>query len=85
VEKAPFDFLMNVPGEKCIIVGAVIASGEDGLAERTEELLSVSRVINAHPLLITEKKQPFRNDAMFVCADELAAMRWPVELAQTFR
>jgi predicted transcriptional regulator len=56
VEKAPFDFLMNVPGEKCIIVGAVIASGEDGLAERTEELLSVSRVINAHPLLITEKK-----------------------------
>ena len=81
VKKAPFDFVMNVPGEKCVIIGAVLTSGEDRLDERTEELLSISRVVNAHPLLITEKKEPFRNDVMCVSADELTLMRSPLELA----
>ncbi len=81
VEKAPFDFVMNVPGENCVIIGAVIASGEDMSDRLIEELLSVSRVINAHPVLITERKEPCSNDLLCVCADELAAMRSPLELA----
>jgi len=80
VRRAPFDFVMNVPDEEFVIVGAVVAEGEDGLDERTEELLSVSRVVNAHPVLITEKREPRRDDVLCVCADELAAMRSPMEL-----
>jgi predicted transcriptional regulator len=80
VQKAPFDFLINVPREKCVIVGAVVTKGEDGLDERTEELLSVSRVVNAHPVLITEKREPCRDDVLCVCLDELAAIRSPLEL-----
>jgi putative transcriptional regulator len=80
VQKAPFDFVMNVPDEECVIVGAVVAEREKGLDARTEELLSVSRVVNAHPVLITEKKAPCRDDVLCVCADELARMRSPLEL-----
>ena len=80
VRKAPFDFVMNVPDEECVIVGAVAADGETCLDERTEEILSVSRVINAHPVLITEKRSPFRGDVFCVCADELAVMRSPMDL-----
>jgi putative transcriptional regulator len=80
VRKAPFDFVMNVPDEECVIVGAVAANGETCLDERTEEILSVSRVINAHPVLITEKRSPCRGDVFCVCADELAVMRSPMDL-----
>jgi putative transcriptional regulator len=80
VRKAPFDFVMNVPDEECVIVGAVAANGETCLDERTEEILSVSRVINAHPVLITEKREPCRRDVLCVCADELAVMRSPMDL-----
>jgi len=80
VRKAPFDFVMNVPDEECVIVGAVAANGETCLDERTEEILSVSRVINAHPVLITEKREPCRRDVLCVCADELAMMRSPMDL-----
>lgn len=80
VQKAPFDFVMNVPDEECVIVGAVVAEKEIGLDERTEEILSVSRVVNAHPVLITERRERCRADVLCVCADELAVMRSPLDL-----
>lgn len=81
VQKAPFDFVLTVPEEDCVIIGAVVAQDEicmDG--GRTEELLSVARVINAHPVLITERKGPPRNDVSCVSADELAVMRSPMDM-----
>jgi len=80
VQKAPFDFIMNVPEEDYVIVGGVAASGEKRLDDRTEEILSVCRVVNAHPVLITEKHESCNKDVVCVCADELAAMRSPEDL-----
>jgi putative transcriptional regulator len=80
VQKAPFDFVMNVPDEKYVIVGAVVAEGEKFLDARAEELLSVSRVVKAHPVLISEKRVSCRDDVLCVCADELAVMRSPLDL-----
>jgi len=80
IQKAPFDFVINVPENKCVILGAVLADGEVILDERTEEILSVSRVVNAHPVLITEKKQACRGDLLCVCAEEIATMRSPMDL-----
>ena len=83
VEKAPFDFALNIPRGKYVIVGAVAASNEDWPEERTEELLSVSRVVNARPILITEKKEKCSDDLVRVWADELALMRSPLDLVST--
>jgi putative transcriptional regulator len=80
VQKAPFDFVLTVPEEECVIVGAVVAKDEGCVDGRTEEILSVSRVLNAHPVLITERKEPGRSDVSCVCADELAVMRSPMDL-----
>jgi len=80
VQKAPFDFVMNVPGEKCVIVGAVVADEEDFLGSRAEEIVSVSRVINAHPVLITERRENCRGDVVCISADELSVMRSPLDL-----
>lgn len=81
VQKAPFDFIMRVPDEECLIFGAVVTADEKFLDERTEEIVSVSRVVNAHPVLIMEGSGRCRDDVLCVSADELAVMRSPLELA----
>jgi putative transcriptional regulator len=80
VRKAPFDFVMNVPNEKYVIVGSVTMKGERHLGKRMEEILSVCRVVHAHPVLITEKRKPFSKDISCVCMDELSAMHTPKDL-----
>jgi putative transcriptional regulator len=80
VQKAPFDFVLTVPDENFVVVGAVMVEGERFLDGRTEEILSVSEVINAHPVLITESKCPSRKDVSIVSADEIAVMRSPMDL-----
>ena len=81
VQKAPFDFVMNIPDENCVIVGGIAGEGESALDARAEEMLSVSRVVNAHPMLITEKKKRFGDDFICISLDELALMRSPLDLA----
>jgi len=80
VRKAPFDFVMNIPNEKYVIVGSVALNDERQLSARMEETLSVCRVINARPVLITEKRNPRSKDVSCVCMDELSAMRTPEDL-----
>jgi putative transcriptional regulator len=80
VQKAPFDFVMNVPNEKYVIVGSVAMNDERHLGKRMEEILSVCQVVHAHPVLITEKHEPFSKDISCVCMDELSAMRTPEDL-----
>ena len=80
VQKAPFDFVMNVPNEKYVIVGSVAVSEERHLDNRMEELLSVCRVVHAVPVLITEKRQASKRDICCVCMDELSVMRTPEDL-----
>ena len=84
VNKAPFDFIINVHDEECVIVGGVAATGEEHLDVRLEEILSVSRVVNAHPVLITEKRDSCKRDVLCVCADELSVMRSPEDLIASF-
>jgi len=80
IQKAPFDFIMNVPNEKYVIVGSIAINGEKHLGKRMEEILSLCQVVNAHPVLITEKHKPFNKDISCVCMDELSAMRTPEDL-----
>jgi putative transcriptional regulator len=78
--KAPFDFIMNIPNENYVIVGSIAINGERHLSKRMKEILSVCRVVNAHPVLITEKRKPLSKDISCVCMDELSAMHTPEDL-----
>ena len=80
VHKAPFDFVMNVPNGKYVIVGSVAVNGERNLDNRMEELLSICRVVRAYPVLITEKRKYPSKDLFCVCMDELSVMRTPEDL-----
>ncbi len=80
VHKAPFDFIMTVPSGKHMIVGSVATNGERNLDNRIEELLSICRVIGAHPVLITEKQKYPNKDLVCACMDQLSVMRTPEDL-----
>jgi len=80
VYKAPFDFVMNVPKGKRVIVGGVAVHGERNLDNRLGEILSVCHVMRACPVLITEKSGVFSNDVSCICMDELSGMRMPEDL-----
>jgi putative transcriptional regulator len=78
--RAPFDFIMNVPGGVGVIVGGVAVSGERNLDKRMDEIVSVCRVLQAHPVLITEKPRFFGENLSCVCLEELSSMRSPEDL-----
>jgi putative transcriptional regulator len=80
VYRAPFDFIMNTPRSSGVIVGSVAVSGESNLDKRMDEIISVCNVINARPVLITEKPKFFSKDLSCVCMDELSSMRAPEDL-----
>ena len=56
VHRAPFDFVVNVPDERQVILGGVAVNGEPYLDERVEEILSLCKVIGAYPVLVTEQR-----------------------------
>ena len=74
VYKAPFDFIINIPKSKQVIIGTVAARDDGGLDKRVEEIISLCSVIDAHPVLITEKIR-FTNKAVScICLDEFPTL-----------
>ena len=83
VYRAPFDFIMNIPKSKTVIVGSVAARDERCLDKRIEEIISLCNVIHAHPVLITEKPKFSEKAISCICLDELASLRTSEELVTT--
>ena len=80
VKKAPFDFVINFPEEKMKIIGGVTNNKEQELNRRVDEILSVSRVIQAHPVLVTEGQKPSNNDILCIRSEELSKIKSPEDL-----
>lgn len=82
VKKAPFDFLITVPQDNMRIIGGVAGSKEPELDRRVDEILSVSRVVQAHPVLITENKKPSNKDISCIYSEELNKITSPEDLIE---
>jgi putative transcriptional regulator len=84
VYRAPFDFILNIPEGKRVIVGGVAARDERNLDRRLEEIISVCTVIHAHPVLVTEKPMFSSKAVSCICMDELSAMHTSEDLVTNF-
>lgn len=81
VKKAPFDFLMSASENKTTILGGVVAEPkEKQLDQRVDEILSVSRVVQAHPILITAGQEPANKCISCIHSDEFSKIRSPEDL-----
>ncbi len=84
-KKAPFDFIINVQEGKMKIIGGVATNKERELDRRVNEILSVSSVVQAHPILITEGQKPLNKDILCIHCEELSKIRDPEELIVNFK
>lgn len=80
VFRAPFDFIMNIPKNKHVIVGSIAVRGERDIDKRIEEIISFCNVIHAHPVLITEKPRSPRKAVYCICVDELSSLQTSEDL-----
>jgi predicted transcriptional regulator len=79
VRRAPFDFVILVPDSRRIL-GGVVNAKEPQLNRRVDEILSISRIVDAHPVLITEGEQPRERDILCVSGEEVGRMNGPEDL-----
>jgi putative transcriptional regulator len=69
--RAPFDFVAQPPDEGVKIIGGVTRSGEKTVDERAKEILSISEVVDAQPLFITDGKLVPEIDIPLIDSEEL--------------
>jgi putative transcriptional regulator len=84
VRRAPFDFVIYVRKGKKRIIGAVAGDSEPWLERRVDETLSVSRILKAHPILITDERRALNRDITCIRHDELSKIKKPEELLTSF-
>jgi len=69
--RAPFDFVAQAPSEDVKIIGGVTYKGEKGVDERAKEILSISDVVGAQPLFITDGNLWLDTDIPLIDSQEL--------------
>jgi putative transcriptional regulator len=85
VRKAPFDFVIAIPEDNTRIIGGVAAREELGLERRVDEIISVSRVFQAHPIFVTDERRLPNRDIPCVRSEELLETESPKDLIDGFR
>ncbi|MCS7114426.1 MAG: helix-turn-helix domain-containing protein [Nitrososphaerota archaeon] len=82
VRKAPFDFVITVPEGDTRIIGGVEENEEKVLDRRVDEILSLSKVVNAHPVLVTENSKSINKDILCVPSEEISKIKRPEDLCK---
>jgi len=74
-DRAPFDFIAQCSEKGLKIVGGVADKKERNVDPRTEEILSVSKIINAQPVFITDGEKIPNNSIPLIHHENLVKMR----------
>jgi putative transcriptional regulator len=80
--KAPFDFVAECSETQLCLIGGVACSSDRNIDARTKEILSVSQIVNARSLFVTDGRQIPDNDIPLVHQKELAKIKDPKDLME---
>ena len=78
--RAPFDFVAQNKENTLSIIGAVVRKEEKDMNLRAREILSVSEILKAQPVLVSEGQFSPIEDIRLIGTDELAGFRNPEDL-----
>ena len=78
-DRAPFDFIAQCSEKELKIIGGVTDKKERNVDQRTEEIISIGKVINAQPVFITDGEKIPNNNIPLIHHDDLVKMRGPEE------
>jgi len=79
-KRAPFDFIAQPPSENVNILGGVSCPRERNIDQRAEEILSISDVVKAQPLFVTDGKLVPYSNIPLIHSEELEKMRLAEDL-----
>lgn len=74
-KRAPFDFIAQLPEEHLNIIGGVTDRKEQNVDRRAEEIISVSKIVEAQPVFITEGQKLQNDDISLIRYEELMKIR----------
>lgn len=74
-DRAPFDFIAQCSEKGLKIVGGVADKKERNVDQRTEEIISVGKIINAQPVFITDGEKIPNNNIPLIHHKDLVKMR----------
>ncbi len=78
--RAPFDFIAQPPGTDVNIIGGVARRVEPNVDLRTEEILSISEIVNARPLFVTDGRFVPQSDIPLIYPQELEKIQLAEDL-----
>ena len=78
--RAPFDFIAQSQESKLNIIGGVAQEEEKDLNQRAREILSISEIIKAQPVFVTDGKLVPTYDIPLIDTEQLAGIKQPEDL-----
>jgi len=82
--RAPFDFIAQFPDAGLNIIGGVADTRERDVDKRTKEIMSVSEIVKAQPVFITDRRHVPENDIPLIHQEELLKVRLPEDILSRF-
>jgi len=78
--RAPFDFIAQSPESQLSIIGGVTCREERDVDQRAREILSISEIVKAQPVFVTDGKLVPNNDIPLIRSEELNKIKQPEDL-----
>lgn len=75
VKKAPFDFVITTTENRTKIIGGVAGNKEKDLDRRVDEILSLSKIVQAHPIMIAKDTKLPSKGISCISRDELSRFK----------
>jgi putative transcriptional regulator len=75
IRKAPFDFMAQSSEESLNILGGVVSRKERNIDKRTEEIMSISKIVNAQPILIADGPRTREADIPLISHEDLEKIK----------
>lgn len=69
MRRAPFDFVARAPQDKTNLLGAVAQGKAQNFEVRTEEIVSISKIVDAQPIFVTDGKVSLDNVPLIYLKD----------------
>ncbi len=74
-KRAPFDFMAQCPKGKLNLLGGISRKKECNIDRRTEEIISVSKVVNAQPVFVTDGEETPNSSIPSICQEDFAKIK----------
>jgi len=74
-KRAPFDFMAQCPEGRLNLIGGISRKKECNIDRRTEEIISVGKVMNAQPVFVTDGKETPNSNIPSICQEDFAKIK----------